>query len=137
MYISFMLWCFQNPTNSKRKQADNDKSIIRTGKRHAVNVHVHAIQTGNNGRDSHQQGNGSQVFHRIVQAVIQNLKDAGCDKKTVERFMELEEEGKTKEQLDLLANHRRQLLDRVHKEEKRINCLDYLVYQMQKQKPAV
>ncbi len=72
-----------------------------------------------------------------VQAVIQNLKDAGCDKKTVERFMELEEEGKTKEQLDLLANHRRQLLDRVHKEEKRINCLDYLVYQMQKQKPAV
>ena len=31
-----------------------------------------------------------------VQAVIQNLKDAGCDKKTVERFMELEEEGKTK-----------------------------------------
>lgn len=72
-----------------------------------------------------------------VQAVIQNLRDAGCDTKTVERFMELGEEGKTREQLDLLANHRRQLLDRVHKEEKRIDCLDYLVYQMQKQKSAV
>ena len=67
-----------------------------------------------------------------VQAVIQNLKDAGCDARTVERFVELEEEGKTREQLDLLANHRRQLLERVHKEEKRIDCLDYLVYQMQK-----
>lgn len=29
-----------------------------------------------------------------VQAVIQNLKDAGCDARTVERFVELEEEGK-------------------------------------------
>ena len=65
------------------------------------------------------------------------MRDAGCDMKTVERFMELGEEGKTREQLDLLANHRRQLLDRVHKEEKRIDCLDYLVYQMQKQKSAV
>lgn len=71
-----------------------------------------------------------------VQAVFQNLKDAGCDKKTVERFMELGYNGKIREQLDLLAKHRRQLLDRVHKEEKRIDCLDYLVYQMQKQKPA-
>ena len=71
-----------------------------------------------------------------VQAVIQNLKDAGCDARTVERFVELEEEGKTREQLDLLANHRRQLLERVHKEEKRIDCLDYLVYQMQKKKSA-
>ena len=72
-----------------------------------------------------------------VQAVIQNLKDAGCDAKTVERFMELEEEGKIREQLDLLASHRRQLLDRVHKEENRIECLHYLVYQIQKKKPAV
>ena len=71
-----------------------------------------------------------------VQAVIANLKDAGCDARTVERFVELEEEGKTREQLDLLANHRRQLLERVHKEEKRIDCLDYLVYQMQKKKSA-
>ena len=71
-----------------------------------------------------------------VQAVIQNLKDAGCDARTVERFVELEEEGKTREQLDLLDNHRRQLLERVHKEEKRIDCLDYLVYQMQKKKSA-
>lgn len=72
-----------------------------------------------------------------VQAVIQNLKDAGCDAKMVERFIELGEEGNTKEQLNLLSRHRRQLLDRVHREEKRIDCLDYLVYQMQKMKPAI
>ena len=33
-----------------------------------------------------------------VPEIIQNLKDAGCDAKTVERFMELQETGKTEEQ---------------------------------------
>ena len=72
-----------------------------------------------------------------VQAVIQNLKDAGCDTKTVEQFMKLREEGNIKEQLDLLSRQRCKLLDRVHREEKRTDCLDYLVYQIQKKKPAI
>ncbi|HJD24562.1 MAG TPA: hypothetical protein H9694_10550 [Firmicutes bacterium] len=72
----------------------------------------------------------------LIQAVVQNLKDAGCDAKTVKRFMELAEEGKTGEQLDLLAGHRRCLLERVHREEKRIDCLDYLVYQIRKKESA-
>ncbi len=67
-----------------------------------------------------------------LQAVIQNLKDAGCGDECVEQFLSLEEEGRTQEQLKLLCAHRRQLLDRVHEEEKRITCLDYLVYQIQK-----
>ncbi|HIY18971.1 MAG TPA: hypothetical protein IAA44_06170 [Candidatus Blautia avistercoris] len=40
--------------------------------------------------------------------------------------------GKKDEQLKMLAVQRTRLLDRIHKEEKRINCLDYLVYQMTK-----
>lgn len=67
-----------------------------------------------------------------VQNVIQNLKDAGCDTGTIEEFLVLDGEGKTREQLKLLARHRQQLLDRVHREEKRIDCLDYLVYQLNK-----
>ncbi len=71
-----------------------------------------------------------------VQAIIQNLKDAGCSAQTVERFLALEAEGNAAEQLQLLALHRRRLLARVHREEKRIDCLDYLVYQIQKKKPT-
>lgn len=71
------------------------------------------------------------------QAVIQNLKDAGCDTKTVTQFLAFGEEGNTKEQLKLLSIHRQQLLDRVHREEKRIDCLDYLVYQIRKKNSAV
>ena len=69
----------------------------------------------------------------VTEKIIQNLKDAGCGPKTVEQFLALEEKGQTKEQLKLLAQHREQLLDRVHREEKRIDCLDYLVYQIEKE----
>ena len=64
--------------------------------------------------------------------VYQNLKDAGCEKQCVEEFLALEQEGKRREQLKLLELHRQKLLDRVHEEERQIDCLDYLVYQMQK-----
>ena len=66
------------------------------------------------------------------QALLQNLKDAGCSPGQVQRFLSLETEGNTKEQLKLLAKHRKHLLERVHREEKRIDCLDYLVYQIKK-----
>ena len=68
----------------------------------------------------------------LTEAVMQNLKDAGCDAETVKKFFALEREGKTKEQLRLLSQHRERLLGRVHRDEKRITRLDYLVYQMRK-----
>ncbi len=69
-----------------------------------------------------------------AQAVIQNLKDAGCDLETTERFLALEQAGQTREQLKLLSAHRKRLLNKVHEEERRIDCLDYLVYQVKKEK---
>lgn len=56
-----------------------------------------------------------------AQAVIQNLKDAGCDLETTERFLALEQAGQTREQLKLLSAHRKRLLDKVHEEERRID----------------
>lgn len=67
----------------------------------------------------------------LALSVIQNLEDAGCDKETVEEFIEL---GETNGQLKLLENHRRGLLDDFHKKQKQIECLDYLVYQIRKEK---
>ena len=70
-------------------------------------------------------------------AVIQNLIDAGCDDKLVEEFLSLEESGQTGKQLTLLSKHRQKLLDRVHVEERRIYCLDYLVYEIQKHQKKI
>ena len=67
-------------------------------------------------------------------AVIQNLKDAGCEANQIESFLQELKKGDSKGQLDLLAQHRKILLNRVHKEERRIDCLDYLVYQIRQYK---
>ena len=63
----------------------------------------------------------------------QNLIDAGCDQDTVQRCMELAQGKKTAEMKRILARHRQTLLDTVHASQKQIDCLDYLVYHMEKQ----
>ena len=63
-------------------------------------------------------------------AVIRNLEDAGCGKRIVEQFMKLGKTGERQGQLSLLEKHRRNLLEKVHKSEKQIDCLDFLVFQM-------
>lgn len=63
-------------------------------------------------------------------AIIQNLKDAGCDTETIENFMSDLQKGDEKSSLKRLNIHRKKLLDSLHKEQKCIDCLDYLVYQM-------
>lgn len=63
-----------------------------------------------------------------VQTITENLKDAGCDQEMITEFFD--KSGKKDEQLRILKRHRQILLDRVHREEKRIDSLDYLVYQM-------
>ncbi len=64
------------------------------------------------------------------EAVIQNLKDAGCTQDVIECCMACMEQGRKSELLKRLEDHRKGLLHRVHEEEKQIDCLDYLVYQI-------
>lgn len=68
--------------------------------------------------------------NQSIEAIIQNLKDAGCDSDTIEKFMADLQKGKEANSLKLLAVHRKNLLDSLHREQKCIDCLDYLVYQM-------
>ena len=63
--------------------------------------------------------------------VLQNLKDAGCTDEMVEKFMDLQANEDEEQQIRLLSSHRKQMLEELHREEKRIDCLDYLIYQMQ------
>ena len=72
------------------------------------------------------------MYLESKEAVIQNLKDAGCSPDTIKDFLLYLDSNKKEEQLALLEKHRKELLNVVHKEEKKIYCLDYLVYQIKK-----
>ena len=63
--------------------------------------------------------------------VLQNLKDAGCTDETVEKFMSLQDGGDKEQQIRLLSAHRKCLLEKLHKNEKQNDCLDYLLYKIQ------
>ena len=63
----------------------------------------------------------------------QNLIDAGCDPEIVQQCMELARGQRTAEMKRVLTRHRRTLLDTVHQSEKWIDCLDYLVYTLERQ----
>ncbi len=69
-------------------------------------------------------------------SIIRNLKDSGCGEDTIKAFLEDFREKRFSEGLKLLEAHRRVLLDELHKEQKRIDCLDYLVYKMRKENLA-
>ena len=56
------------------------------------------------------------------------LMDAGCDKALIKEFEALQSSGQQKDQLRLLGEYRRLLLDRIHAEQKKLDCLDYLVW---------
>ena len=62
----------------------------------------------------------------------QNLIDAGCSKDLIETCMELAKANKWKRLLPLLAKQRINLLDSVHDGQKQIDCLDFLVYRINK-----
>lgn len=72
--------------------------------------------------------------YRTQEDLVQNLKDAGCSEKTISDFLEDMTQEKLPDGLRLLQRHRRVLLDELHREQRRIDCLDYLVFLLEKQK---
>lgn len=64
--------------------------------------------------------------------LLRNLKDAGCDETLIQEFLQCDEEKNPSKQVRLLKTHRRDLLSSLHICQSQIDCLDYLLYQIQK-----
>lgn len=65
--------------------------------------------------------------------IRRNLSDAGCDDHLIEQFLVLEQKGKRKEQYLLLYRYKEKLLSELHQEQYKIDCLDHMVYTMEKE----
>lgn len=70
----------------------------------------------------------------VYGSIYQNLIDAGCSQQSIRKYMELVHEKNVLELLKQLSKHRKHLLDQVHVHQKEIDCLDYLIYSLEKQK---
>lgn len=80
-----------------------------------------------------KQGGGEMaVFSDRYGIVFQNLIDAGCDEAAAEQCAKMILDGGTEQAFRILEKHRSRLLDEVHTNQKRIDCLDYLIYKIEK-----
>lgn len=68
-----------------------------------------------------------------IDKLIENLKDAGFDETEIKEFMDLYNNSTLNNQCECLKKKRKKLLDKVHKNEKCIDCLDYLKYSLEKE----
>lgn len=66
-----------------------------------------------------------------VNDILQNLKDAGCDKFVIQDNFEDTQSSLSKKQKIILIKHRKNLLDELHSVQKKIDCLDYLLYKFE------
>ena len=67
------------------------------------------------------------------EALIQNLQDAGCNKKLIDNFFSLLEQKQFDQIYILLRKYRNTLLDNIHKQQKEIDILDYLIVDLRKE----
>ena len=65
---------------------------------------------------------------------VQALRDSGCTEEQIQRF-ERCRDGKTGEEpIRLLRQYRLPLLHRIRENERQLDCLDYLIHQMEKER---
>ena len=64
---------------------------------------------------------------------LKGFKDCGFDEKTSQTYVTYLNEGKKEKVIKELSIKRNKLLKDVHKCEERINCIDYLIYEIRKE----
>ncbi len=62
--------------------------------------------------------------------IRRNLTDAGCSEALIARFLQLDWQQKRREQYRLLSRHKASLLEQLHHDQYKIDCLDHMVYAM-------
>lgn len=65
-------------------------------------------------------------------SLYQNLLDAGLNAEKAEQYENLAKSGEWNKLLSELSKQKKNLLSSLHKSEKQIDCLDFLVYEINK-----
>lgn len=66
--------------------------------------------------------------------LYQNLTDAKCSGEMIQECMAFAAKGRFGMIMTRLKEQRKDLLDTIHEHQKALDCLDYLMFQMEKQK---
>lgn len=65
------------------------------------------------------------------------MKDAGCGEEIITKICRLYAEGQVKDAVKILRRHRCSLMEQLHDSQSKVDCLDFLVWQMEKSQGQV
>lgn len=68
-----------------------------------------------------------------IEKLEEYLDDFGCDNQERDAILKFYRNDDIKGVIILLRKHRQKILNEIHNEEKQINCLDYFVFQLEKE----
>ena len=68
-----------------------------------------------------------------TECLCQNLLDAKCSEALRRQCIALSSEGQSARMIPLLKEHRKELLDTIHKYQKALDSLDYLLFRTEKE----
>ena len=71
-------------------------------------------------------------MNRTPEEIYQNLLDAGYTRAGADRFMSYVDSGDLASQQRDLSLKRTRILARLHQENRHLQCLDYLLYELEK-----
>ncbi|MEE8886416.1 MAG: hypothetical protein SOI56_07635 [Eubacteriales bacterium] len=69
---------------------------------------------------------------RTPEEIYQNLLDAGYTRATADRFMTYVNSGDLASQQQDLSVKRKKILAKLHQENRHLECLDYMLYELEK-----
>ena len=67
-----------------------------------------------------------------MEDIIQNMKDAGCNREIITKICRLYASGQIQDAVKVLRRHRCKLMEQLHESQGKVDCLDFLVRQMEK-----
>lgn len=70
----------------------------------------------------------------IAERIAQNLRDAGCPEEFIAEFLRVMAEGSPEEQRRMLEKQRCRILKKLHDAQKKLECFDYLCWQLKKER---
>lgn len=66
--------------------------------------------------------------------IIQCMSECGCDAGQTEEFLQLKEKCCADSCIRYLKRHRKQLLEQIHTLTRKVECVDYMIRELEKQK---
>lgn len=77
------------------------------------------------------------MTYNKVEDIVENLRDAGCNEEQIECFLREFTNGNEKTSIRRLRAHRAELLEQLHEEQAKIDCLDYFLYMLSKKEVRI